>query len=109
MCYVLLGVMCYYVSYKKILNFMYLCVCLYVCVVLLESVKVPCGMLCVSVSLSSSLPPIACSNETLSSALRSRCMSSSPCGEEKLRPASAARAKALCLSPHPSLSNSRPA
>lgn len=51
----------------------------------------------VSPSLSSSLPPSVWSKETLSRALRRRCISSSPCGEEKLRAAMVERTRALCL------------
>ncbi|KAG9343177.1 hypothetical protein JZ751_014154 [Albula glossodonta] len=59
--------------------------------------RAPRGVVCVSPSLSSSRPPSAWSKDTFSSARRSRCMSSSPCGEEKLRLAMADRARAFCL------------
>lgn len=70
--------------------------------VLLESVRLlwdsaPRGGGFVSPSLSSSLPPSAWSKETLSRALLKRCISNSPCGDEKLRAAMVERARAFCL------------
>lgn len=69
---------------------------------LLESVRllwdtVPLEEGFVSPSLSSSFPPSVWSNETLSRALLSRCISSSPWGDEKLRAAMVERARVFCL------------
>lgn len=62
----------------------------------------------VSPSLSSNRPPRVWSKETLSRALRRRCISSSPCGDEKLRAAMVERANTFCLFRDSSAPSGRP-